>query len=115
MWNNLRDDCHLREETRGELLRLTVVVSKSVCVVRLVRPPGFEPGRLLALSRGDQKRGRLPSANIIHRSRPRPGYPGLYGWPSRLRPQPSDLSIRSRYKTLAGKSKETGEQWLIGE
>ena len=38
----------------------------------MVRPPGFEPGRLLARVKGDQKRGRLTSADHCC-SRPRPG------------------------------------------
>ena len=42
----------------------------------MVRPPGFEPGHLLALfCTGDQKRGRLTPADILCCSRPRPGCP----------------------------------------
>jgi hypothetical protein len=43
----------------------------------MVRPPGFEPGRLLAPIEGDQKRGRHPPAEksadpVLDQARLRP-------------------------------------------
>ena len=54
----------LSNEENDPHSKFMIVSSAVLCVGGfLVRPPGFEPGRLLAFSRGDQKRGRLPPAN----------------------------------------------------